>query len=53
MKINTKDKHVQYAVKECITLEGHPQINGYDFEQPFNFQDFLKAYALTGFQATH
>ena len=53
MKINTKDKHVQYAVKECITLEGHPQINGYDFEQPFNFQDFLKSYALTGFQATH
>ncbi|MBI2582493.1 deoxyhypusine synthase [Candidatus Woesearchaeota archaeon] len=53
MKINTKDKHVQYAVKECVTLEGHPQIKGYDFEQPFNFQDFLKAYALTGFQATH
>src|SRR3989338_2773151 len=54
MKLNNpKDKHVQYAVKECVTLEGHPQIKGYDFEQPFNFQDFLKAYALTGFQATH
>jgi len=50
---NSKDKHIQYAVKECVTLEGHPQIKGYDFEQPFNFQDFLKAYALTGFQATH
>ena len=52
MKLN-KDKHVQYAVKECVTLEGHPEIKGYDFEQPFNFQDFLKAYALTGFQASH
>ena len=52
MKLN-KDKHVQYAVKECVTLEGHPEIKGYDFEQSFNFQEFLKAYALTGFQASH
>ena len=35
-----KDKHVQYAVKECVTLEGHPEIKGYDFEQPFDFQQF-------------
>ncbi len=50
---NPKDKHVQYAVKECHTLEGHPEIKGYDFEQKFNFQDFLKSYSLMGFQATH
>jgi len=55
MKINQdpKHKHVQYAVKECVTLEGHPQIKGYDFEQPFDFQEFLRSYALSGFQATH
>lgn len=52
-KQNPKEKHAQYVVKECVTLEGHPEIKGYDFEQPFNFQDFLKAYALTGFQGTH
>jgi len=46
-------KHVQYAVKECVTLEGHPQIKGHDFEQPFNFQEFLKSFSLMGFQATH
>lgn len=48
-----KDKHVQYAVKECVTLEGHPEIKGYDFEQPFNFQQFMKSYSLMGFQGTH
>ncbi len=52
MKLN-KDKHIQYAVKECVTLEGHPEIQGYNFEQPFDFQEFLKSYSLMGFQATH
>ncbi len=53
MKLNPKDKHVQYAVKECVTLKGHPEIKGYDFEKEFNFRDFLKSYSLMGFQATH
>lgn len=48
-----KDKHAQYSPKETMTLEGYPKIEGYDFEQKFDFQKFLKAYALTGFQATH
>ena len=50
---NQKDKHVQYAVRKCVTLDGHPEIKGYDFEQPFVFQEFLKSYSLMGFQATH
>ena len=54
MKLNNpKEKHVQYAVKECVTLEGHPEIKGYNFEQPFHFQEFLKSYSLMGFQGTH
>ncbi len=50
---NIKQKHHQYAPKETMTLEGHPKIEGYDFEQNFNFEQFLKAYASTGFQATN
>ncbi|MBU0457547.1 MAG: deoxyhypusine synthase [Nanoarchaeota archaeon] len=49
-----KLKHIQYgSVKQCMTLEGHPQIKGYDFENGLDFKEFLKAYSLTGFQGTH
>ncbi len=43
----------QFNVEDISTLEGHPKIEGYDFEQEFNFQDFLKSFAHTGFQAYH
>ena len=48
-----KEHHHQYAPKQTMTLEGYPVIQGFDFEKEFNFQDFLNAYAHTGFQATH
>ena len=48
-----KNKHAQYSPKETMTLEGHPKIEGYDFEQPFDFQKFIKSYASTGFQAAN
>lgn len=48
-----KDKHVQYAPKECLTLENYPKIKGYDFEKGLDFKEFLKALSYTGFQATH
>lgn len=48
-----KDKHAQYMPRECTNLDGYPQIEGYNFEKEFNFQEFLQAYAHTGFQATH
>lgn len=48
-----KQKHAQYSLKECMTLEGHPQIKGYDFEQGLDFPKFIQSYAYTGFQATH
>lgn len=43
----------QYHVKTNITLDDHPKIKGHDFEKLFNFQEFLRAYATTGFQATN
>jgi len=48
-----KKKSVQYAPKKCLSLEGYPEIAGYDFEQGLNFEKFLQAYARTGFQATN
>lgn len=56
MQINPehKMKHIQYnSVKKIMTLEGHPEIKGYDFEKGLNFPEFLKAYSLTGFQGSH
>ncbi len=56
MKFNEqeiKKHHAQYSLRECMTLEGHPKIEGYDFEKEFNLQNFLQAYGSTGFQATH
>jgi deoxyhypusine synthase len=53
---NFQDKlnkpHHQYNVKNNMTLEGHPTIEGYDFEKPFDLNVFLQSYAKTGFQAT-
>ncbi len=40
-------------IKGTMTLEGHPQIEGYDFDQKFSFPEFLKSFSRTGFQATH
>src|SRR3989344_521567 len=48
-----KHKHAQYSPKECLTLDGHPTIKGYDFEQGLEFKQFLKALNQTGFQATN
>jgi deoxyhypusine synthase len=35
------------------TLEGFPEVKGYDFEQKFNFQEFINSYKSMGIQGTH
>jgi len=40
-------------IQGTMSLEGHPSIKGYDFEKPFEFQEFLKSFTSQGFQATH
>ncbi|MBI2146340.1 deoxyhypusine synthase family protein, partial [Candidatus Woesearchaeota archaeon] len=53
IKENIERSHQQqYHLKTNLTLEDHPKIQGYDFEKRFDFNEFLKAYATTGFQAT-
>lgn len=53
MKNIQKEQHHQYSIKNNISLEGHPLIEGYDFEKGLHFKEFLKAYGKTGFQATN
>ncbi len=48
-----RQNHHQYAPKECLTLDGYPKIEGFDFEKGINLQGLLKAFAHSGFQATH
>src|SRR3989338_248353 len=48
-----KNKHAQYTPKECMTLEGYPKIEGYDFEKGLHFEEFLNSFARFGFQATN
>ncbi|HIH31877.1 TPA: deoxyhypusine synthase [Candidatus Woesearchaeota archaeon] len=35
------------------TLEGFPEIKGYDFDQEFNFHDFINSYKSMGIQGTN
>ncbi len=52
-KLKKSHKFQHSSIKECVTLEGHPKIEGYDFEKGLNFKEFLNAYSKTGFQANH
>ncbi len=54
----SKDKTTDYEKKfnfmrRCETLDDHAPIKGYDFEERFDFDEFLSSYANTGIQATN
>ena len=39
-------------LKPSVTLEGWPEIAGYDFNDDWDFERFLESFATTGFQAS-
>ena len=41
------------VLKTVNTLEGWPEVKGYDFEKDFDFKKFMDSFLHTGFQATH
>ncbi len=45
-------KNTNY-LRSIETLDDFPKIKGYDFEQPFDFKDFLESFATTGVQASN
>jgi len=36
-----------------IDLSGHPEVKGFDFNEPFNISNFLESFGTNGFQATN
>lgn len=42
-----------YQIAPAPDVEHLPKVIGYDFEKNFDFQEFIKSYGTTGFQATH
>jgi deoxyhypusine synthase len=52
-KTITHEIHQQYRPKQCMTFEGHPIIQGYNFEHGLDFSKFLTSLKYQGFQAAH
>jgi deoxyhypusine synthase len=48
-----KDKNIKTDIAATADVDNLPKVQGYNFENTFNFKEFLKAYGTTGFQATH
>lgn len=40
-------------MRRCESLEGFPEVKGYDFDKEFNFGKFLESYRHMGIQATN
>lgn len=52
-----KEENVNNArenvLRKANTLDGWPEVRGYDFEEDFDFEKFLKSYLNYGLQATN
>lgn len=44
---------VVFMPSNCASLEGSPQVSGYDFNEGVNYDKILGSYLTTGFQATN
>jgi deoxyhypusine synthase len=49
---NTDYAEKQRHMRRTTSLDNHPDIQGYNFDNDFKFDDFIKAYATVGFQGT-
>ena len=49
----TKQSLNGYIPEKCTNLDHFPHIKGYDFNEKFDFDKFLKSYSHTGFQASN
>ena len=52
-KEKNQSKKLYYQVKKSTDLSNLPEIKGYDFEEKFDFQNFLDSLSTTGLQATN
>jgi len=53
-KFNDSDYQEQTQhMRKYDSMEGFPEVKGYDFEQEFNFDEFMKSFKHMGIQATN
>ncbi len=45
------DKVKENVLKPSVSLEGWPEVKGYDFDKPWDFEEFIESLNTTGFQA--
>jgi deoxyhypusine synthase len=50
---NSEYKENMNSMRRYESLEGFPEIKGYDFEKEFNFDEFLHSFSSTGIQAAN
>lgn len=50
---NSQYKEHMRSMRKCETLDGFPEVKGYDFEQPFDFDSFIQSYKNMGIQGTN
>ena len=53
MWIYDKKEQVKNQVKNYLNMDKFPIINGYNFENEFNFNDFINNYKTMGFQGSN
>ncbi len=53
MPIYFKKEKVKHQIKNYMPLDKFPKIEGYDFEKPFDFKNFIDSYLHIGFQASN
>ena len=53
MWIYDKKEKVENQVKTYLDMSKFPTIKGYDFDNKFNFQDFMNSYLNMGFQGSN
>src|SRR3989344_3552732 len=47
------DKQLYYQIKKSVDLSRLPKIKGYDFNQKFDFREFIQALSTSGIQAAN
>ncbi|MBU0460059.1 MAG: deoxyhypusine synthase [Nanoarchaeota archaeon] len=47
------EKELYYQIKKSVDLSKLPQIKGYDFNQKFNFAEFVNSFSNSGIQAAN
>mgnify|MGYP001176197332 FL=1 len=53
MSIYVKNKKWKGNLKNYMSMDSFPKIEGYDFEEKFNFKKFIESYQNMGFQGSN